>query len=233
MIETHRIHASRQLRPAFTLEVSFVAFGLLSACRNLSGSGQDAESTYPEQTSVHIGATLGPDDTLWRLTAGRSHVYVDRSTDRGRTFSPPVAVNMEPQRIKVDSENRPDIVVDRRGHVCVSYTAEAQRPTTLYISASADGGRHFAKPRPASDQATQANSFQGRLRLSPDDRVYLFWHDERHRVGEGDTGNALYFTILGSESGMALPPRKAADTQCKCCRPAVDFDTDGRPVAFA
>lgn len=210
--------------------------GLLSGCGMGHGNRLEPDGSrahpYPERTSVHISVALDSDGTLWRVAAGRRHVYVDRSTDLGRTFVPPVAVNTEPQRIKVDGENRPDIAVDRRGRIYVSYTAEAERPTTLFVSVSADAGRHFSNPVPVSDKATQASSFQGRLRRSPDDRVHLFWHDERDRTAEDESGNALYFTTLGGESGIVAPTRKVADTQCECCRPAIDFDAAGRPVVF-
>lgn len=215
-----------------------LAFGLLTACGldfnerpRLSESG--SRGSYPETTSIHIAAAFGPDGTLWRVAAGRRHVYVDRSTDSGRTFSTPVAVNREPQRIKVDSENRPDIAVDRRGRIYVSFTAEGPRPTTLYASVSADGGSHFSAPLPASDKASEANSFQGRLRLAPNGHAYLFWHDERHRASDQEAGNALYFAALDGDTGAALPARKVADTQCECCRLAIDFDAEGRPVALA
>ena len=210
---------------------------LLSACRMGHGDrpGRDgfAVDHDPEPTSVHIAAAFGPDGNLWRIAAGRRHVYVDRSADLGNTFGPPVEVNREPQGIKVDSENRPDITVDRRGRIYVSYTAEGQQPTTLYVSVSTDGGHTFSAPIPASDQAAHASSFQGRIRRSPDDRVYLFWHDERDRAGNRDTGNALYFTTLDGESGIVSPARKAADMQCECCRLAVDFDADGHPIVLS
>ena len=165
----------------------------------------------PEPTSVHIAAAFGPDGNLWRIAAGRRHVYVDRSADLGNTFGPPVEVNREPQGIKVDSENRPDITVDRRGRIYVSYTAEGQQPTTLYVSVSTDGGHTFSAPIPASDQAAHASSFQGRIRRSPDDRVYLFWHDERDRAGNRDTGKRHQVVGFRGDEQLFLGDRAGRD----------------------
>ncbi|MEK7842910.1 MAG: sialidase family protein, partial [Pseudomonadota bacterium] len=111
---------------------------------------------YPQGGGLFVTAAFGPDDRLWRVVPEKWHVYVDYSTDLGKTFSAPVRINRESQRIKVSGENRPGIAVDRSGRVSVIYAAEGTQPIALYFSASSDNGRSFSTPKPLSDKASEA-----------------------------------------------------------------------------
>ena len=136
----------------------------------------------PQGGSLYVTAAFGPDNRLWRVVPDKWHVYVDYSTDLGKTFSAPVRINKEPQRIKASGENRPGIVVDRNGKISVIYSAEGVQPVAVYFSTSTDNGHSFSTPKPLSDQASEANSFQGRLVLNSSGLAYVFWLDERDRT---------------------------------------------------
>lgn len=188
---------------------------------------------YPQGGGLFVTSAFGPDDRLWRVVPEKWHVYVDYSTDLGKTFSAPVRVNSEPQRIKVSSENRPGIAVDSSGRIYVTYAAEGDQPVAQYFSVSTNNGRSFSMPTPVSDKASEANSSGGRLALSPSGEAYIFWLDERDRTDWRQPGNAMYFTTIDGQGGVNFVNRKLADTLCECCRIAAAFDSKNQPVLFA
>jgi hypothetical protein len=183
--------------------------------------------------AMFVTSAFGPDDRLWRVVPEKWHVNVDYSTDLGKTFSVPVRINSKSQRIKVSGENRPGIAIDRSGKIYVTFAAEGIQPVTQYFSMSTDNGRSFSTPIPLSDQAAEANSYQGRLALSPSGKVYIFWLDERERTDWKRPGNAIYFTTVDGESGVKFVNRKLSGTLCECCRIAAAFDNESLPVLFA
>lgn len=208
----------------------------LSACSQVNHdhlqTGSSDGKHYPAGGGLFVSAAFGPDGKLWRIVPDKQHVYVDYSTDLGKTFSPPVQVNAEEQRIKVSGENRPGIAVDNAGRIYVIYTAESNQPATVYFSTSGDNGRSFSTPVPLSDKTPVANSFQGRLALSPSGQVYAFWHDERDRTDWKQPGNAIYYTTIDNRGNPAAP-RELSNTLCDCCRIDVAFDNNGNPVLLA
>ncbi|MGZ4980807.1 MAG: sialidase family protein [Methylobacter sp.] len=208
----------------------------LSACSQVNHdhlkTGSADYSHYPAGGGLFVTAAFGPDGRLWRIVPEKQHVYVDYSTDLGKTFSPPVAINTEAQRIKISGENRPGIAVDRSGRIYVIYTAESTQPVTVYFSMSADNGYSFSTPSSLSGTTPEANSFQGHLALNPSGQAYVFWHDERSRTDWTHIGNAIYYTTIDNRGNPAAA-RQLTDTLCDCCRIAVAFDSDTQPVLLA
>ena len=209
---------------------------LLTACsqshRNILKPGLAGYDQYPDGGGLFVSATFGPDGRLWRIVPEKHHVYVDYSTDLGKTFSSPVLINKEAQRIKVSGENRLGIAVDSYGRIYIIYAAEGDQPVVVYFSVSTDHGQSFSIPTPLSDGAAEANSFQASFALSPSGKVYAFWHDERDRNDWRQTGNAIYYTSI-EPNGQIPPARKLADRLCECCRIAADFDKNGQTVVLA
>jgi hypothetical protein len=183
--------------------------------------------------AMFVTSAFGPDDRLWRVVPEKWHVNVEYSTDLGKTFSVPVRIHSKSQRIKVSGENRPGIAIDRSGKIYVTFAAEGTQPATQYFSMSTDNGRSFSTPIPLSDKAAEANSYQGRLALSPSGRVYIFWLDERERTDWKRPGNAIYSTTVDGESDVHFVNRKLYGTLCECCRIAAAFDNESLPVLFA
>src|SRR6476619_6528943 len=91
---------------------SAMAFSTVSygAHDELKSGGADYKH-YPHGGGLVVGAAFGPDGRLWRVVPEKWHVYVDYSTDLGKTFSAPARINPEKQRIKVSGDNRPGIAV--------------------------------------------------------------------------------------------------------------------------
>ena len=198
-----------------------------------SKSGTAYYKHTPQGGGLFVTAAFGPDDRLWRVVPEKKHVYVDYSTDLGKTFSTPVRINSESQRIKVSSENRPGIAVDGSGRIYVIYAAEGTQPVAQYLSMSTDNGRNFSTPRPLSNKASEANSSLGRLALSPAGKVYIFWLDERDRTDWRKPGNAMYFTSIVGQGSADFINQKLSDTLCECCRIAAAFDNESQPVLLA
>jgi hypothetical protein len=188
-------------------------------------------SHYPAGGGLFVGAAFSADGRLWRVVPEKQHVYVDYSTDLGKTFSAPVLINAQAQHIKVSGENRPGIAVDGTGKIYVVFAAEGTQPVTSYFSVSSDNGHSFSVPAPVSNKAAEANSFQARLALNTFGQAYIFWHDERDRTDWKQLGNAIYYTTIDGHGGLAAA-KKLADTICECCRVAAAFDADTHPVLF-
>lgn len=209
----------------------------LSACshgnQNYLKSGAADYNQYHEGGGLFVTAAFGPDKRLWRIVPEKKHVYVDYSTDLGKTFSAPVLINKESQPIKVSGENRPGIAVDRSGRIYIVYAAEGAQPVTLYFSVSTDNGQSFSTPSPLSDKASEANSFQGRLVLNPSGQPYVFWHDERDRTDWRLPGNTIYYTSINSQGGLDSVAQKLSDNLCECCHIAAAFDKDDQAVLLA
>jgi hypothetical protein len=209
---------------------------LLSSCahdQHAIKNGSADYSHYPQGGGLFVASTFDGRGRLWRVVPEKDHVYVDYSTDMGKTFSAPVQVNQDSQRIKVSGENSPNIAVDKSGRIYVIYAAEGSQPVTVYSSISMDGGKSFSSPTPISDKAGEANSFQARLVLNHQDQAYVFWHDERDRTDWRQLGNAIYYTRIDENNRPHSSVYKVSDMLCECCHIAAAFDSHDQPLLLA
>lgn len=205
----------------------------ITACATDRQSLQDGANgyrLYADKPGLFVSATFAPDGLLWRVVTSKDHVYVDHSNDRGITFSAPVAVNKQSQRIRVSSENRPGVAVDGNNRIYVIYPAEGQQPATLFYSVSSDKGVSFSDPAPLSSKAAEAISLQATLVTDTQGKVDVFWHDDRDRIDYKQLGNSVYYTGFDSQ-GRIEADRKVFDGFCECCRLAVSFDHH-QPLVF-
>ncbi|MGZ4999678.1 MAG: sialidase family protein [Methylomonas sp.] len=209
---------------------------MLSACADqhyTTKAGGADYSHYPQGGGLYVASAFDQQGRLWRVVPEKGHVYVDYSTDLGKTFSAPVRVNQEAERIKVSGENSPNIAVDKAGLIYIIYAAEGSQPVTVYSSVSKDSGRSFSKPVPISDKASEANSFQARLILNHQDQAYVFWHDERDRTDWRQLGNAIYSTRIDENNHGHSSVYKISDMLCECCHIAAAFDSHDQAVLLA
>jgi hypothetical protein len=215
---------------------SLLAIALISACSPSSHQLLQPETSgyshYSNGGGLFVTATFSHDGRLWRVVPEKDHIYVDSSSDLGKTFTAPVQINKEAQSIKVSGENRPSIIVDRSGFIYVIYAAESIQPVSLFFSMSKDSGQSFSTPIPLSDKAADANTFQGRFSINRDGKIYVFWHDERNRTDWRQAGNAIYHTTINGKSGLPIPAQMLSETLCDCCRIAAAFDKSNEAVLF-
>ena len=188
---------------------------------------------YEDGGGVYVSAAFGPDGRLWRVVPERQYVYVDSSSDQGHSFTRPIRLNSESQKIKASAEGRPQIAVDRDGRVYVAYTAQARLPNSVFVSISDPNGRNFSPPFEVSRSAAEASNYEPQLAVSPQNTVYLFWHDERDRGDYRIPGNSIYYARL-DPNGVPPPNYRAIKQQweCECCRIAVAFEEDGTPLVL-
>ena len=212
-----------------------LAFWGLAGCSGVKPLATGTFGQYAEAPRLHVSAVFGPDGRLWRAVATNQYVYVDWSKDQGKTFSAPVQVNSQAQHIQTKDEDRPQIAVDGSGRVYVGYSAYSTLPWTVWLSMSADGGQHFSVPVQLSDRAKEARHYQLKLAVSPADRLYAFWHDDRANAeGSKGAGNELYYATAQQPAELGgLVNRKLLGGQCECCRVAVAFDSPSQPVVLA
>ena len=173
---------------------------------------------------------------LWLASIRDHHVYVSYSDDHGVTRSAPVKVNVEPENILGDGENRPKLIV-REGIVYVSYTQGLAKPMTgdIRFSRSTDGGRSFSTPITVNDNHDVISHRFDSMGVNGNGHIYIAWLDKRdlhaaQKSGEKYSGAAIYYA-MSDDGGVSFRPNvKIADHVCECCRTAMAIDSDGYPV---
>ncbi len=193
--------------------------------------------------SPHCGktptATFGPDGRLWIVFSQNNHIYLISSSDRGRTFDPPIAVNRRPEAIYDDGENRPKVALGSGGEVYVSWTHKTagRYSGDVHFSRSLDGGESFETPLTIhSDRALISHRFDTMV-LDREERIFVIWIDKRDKVKAAEAktdyaGAALYYAVSEDQGKSFKPDRKLVDNSCECCRIAADVDTSGQVVTL-
>jgi hypothetical protein len=177
---------------------------------------------------------FAPDGSLLLAWATADHVAVARSTDGGRSFAAPVAINAEAAKIDFGPDSRPGIAQGRDG-LLVSYTVftGADYVGRVYVARSTDGGRSFAAPVPITD-STASQRFT-RLIADPAGGILATWIDKREvepakQAGKEYPGAAVAFAWWDAAKEAFAPARIAQSDSCECCRVAAALDRAGHPV---
>ena len=130
------------------------------------------ESTMAgDQEAFTATPAFAPDGALWVARVEASHVVVKKSTDLGKTFSPPVSVTPGPIDVDWGPDSRPQIAIDRDGHVIVTYAVFKDKHFNgrVYYTRSTDGGVSFVPPKPITGDDTsqrfQATAIDSDVRL--------------------------------------------------------------------
>ncbi len=196
---------------------------------------------------------LGPDDSINMIwidedtspqehdpAHGHSHraatnLFFARSTDGGKTYSAPVAVNPTPGEVWGFTVSKPRIEVGHNGTIHVFYPANDVSPTNgkpyavARYTRSTDGGRSFEPPKRLNTMATSDashlvhgglthGSVFGTLAVDAAGSVYAMWIDTRDMAKEGDSGKV--FMAISRDDGRSF----ARDTEvfpadvCPCCQ---------------
>ena len=186
--------------------------------------------------SFAVTADFDEKGRLWLAAISGQHVYISYSDDHGVTRSAPVKVNVEPESILGDGENRPKIIV-RKGVIYVSYTQGLAKPMTGHIrfSRSLDGGKTFSQPITVNDNLEIISHRFDVMGVNNRGQIFIAWLDKRDlsvaaKKGEKYAGLGLYYAVSDDEGKSFHPNIKAADHACECCRVAMAMDTDGYPV---
>jgi len=185
--------------------------------------------------ATKVTPAFAPDGALWLAWAAGGLVSVARSSDLGRSFAPPVALNANPLDLDWGPDARPKIVVGRDGRISVAFARfrDQRFNGEVFYSRSSDGGRTFAKPLPITPNV-ESQRFEA-LALDADGSVFAAWLDKRNRVpaaarNEKYPGAALAFAWSSDHGAGVSDTRIAHDNTCECCRLGVAFAGPGRPA---
>lgn len=221
-----------------TKRLAAAAGTLLLALLGPTALAADAMPGMARAPRLELGASaaFAPDGKLLVVAKQGEHVMLYRSTDTGRTWAAPVAVNASPEAISADGENRPKIAFAADGGLLVSWTHPLAKPNTGSVRlARAADGEHFSPPLTVhQDKAVITHRFESLLTL-PDNRVILAWIDKRDleaaKAGQTPYRGAAIYAALSTDGGRSFQPEfKLADHSCECCRVSSAIDQDGSPL---
>lgn len=199
-----------------------------------------ASSARPE-----LGASAAFDarGRLWVVyaepTDGGSHVRLERSDDRGRSWSMRIAATPTPEPVSADGENRPKIAFGAAGEIYVAWTSPGSERFTgnIRFTRSLDDGRTWSKPVVVHrDRQLITHRFES-LAVDGAGRIWAAWIDKRDlerakRAGQAYSGAAVYYAYSQDRGATWRGDFKLADHSCECCRIALARDGHGRIAAL-
>lgn len=123
-----------------------------------------------------------PDGSLWvawrkTFEGNVRDIVVARSTDQGRTFSPPTIVSRDGWVFDACPHRGPSVAFDGRGRIYIGwYTEGKDEQPRLFISTSDDQGATFSAPV-ALHNATTSLPDNLHMAVHPDGRVVAVWEE--------------------------------------------------------
>jgi hypothetical protein len=192
-------------------------------------------------------AAPGPDGTAyvaWVEHRGKeADVWLSHFDGEGKPLGSPVRVNPNAGGATAWHGDPPTLAVAPDGTVYVGWTARdgrAPRSSTLYLSASRDGGRTFGPPSQVNDDAKPGVHGMHSLAVSGDGRVYVAWLDERDIAPkQADPAKApshmhtesnrfVYFASSEDGGRTFSKNSRVAGEVCPCCKTSLAVGEDGR-----
>ena len=208
----------------------------LLACTQLHAH---EEHTKPQTGKLALSVTFDAQGDLWRVAEKEGYIWLDTSHDLGKTFSKPVQVNPQPQKIGADGEARPKITIGPQGYIYLTWTEALKKPFAGYIwfARSTNQGKSFEKPYIVhQDRAEITHRFDA-LNISKNGKVTVAWVDKRDLIaakasGKVYDGAAIYYAQSLDNGASFATEQKLADGSCECCRIALTNKPDGTVVAM-
>lgn len=209
----------------------------------VSSEGAEPSIAAAPDGTVYVGwVAHGPNK--------EADVRLSRFDREGRPVGSAAGVNPTAGAATAWRGDPPDVVVAPDGTVYVAWTARdtgAEHATTLYLSASRDGGQSFGAPVKVNDDARACVHGMHSLAVGGDGRVYVAWLDERHveppeahQAGEqggaskasggmhGEQNREVFFAVSSDGGRTFSPNRRVASEACPCCKTALAVSAQGR-----
>lgn len=188
---------------------------------------------------ISVSVAFDAKGVLWRVSVKDGLVLVDASNDLAKTFSSPITINHEPQKIGVDGDARPKIAIAPNGNIYLTWTQALPKPYTGYIwfARSTNAGKSFEKPYVVhTDRAEITHRFDA-MAVANTGRIYVAWVDKRDlesaKLRKANYEGAAIYTAVSDDQGASFQPeQKLADNSCECCRIALATTQDGQAVAM-
>ena len=187
------------------------------------GSAATSTSDWLSGPSPAVDPKTGAVYVTWEeMGVGVPQILFARSTDGGKTWSPPAKVDdVDPQRDWDFSDQMPTMSVAPNGRIDIAWYDYRNDPTyktgdtrngfqDVYYASSTDGGRTWSKNRPVNDRIIdrrfgprRTGGIYGPLGIvSTDNVTYVAWDDTRN--GNDQNGNQdIYFTRVRYASPVA------------------------------
>jgi len=220
-----------------------------AGAREIEGAGRvvrvSAEKTEAAEPAV-AGARDGTVYAAWVEHRGReADVWLAHFDAEAKTLAPPARVNPNAGEATAWRGDPPTLAVASDGTVYVGWTARdeaAPHATTLYLSASRDGGRSFASPVKVNDDRKHCDRGLHSLAVAEGGRVYVAWLDNRNieppKPTEGGAAHAHsepnreVFFASSEDGGRTFTPNlKVAGEACPCCKTSLAVGDDGHVYA--
>ena len=204
-----------------------------------------AEKSEAAEPAV-AGARDGTVYAAWVEHRGReADVWLAHFDAEAKPLASPTRVNPNAGEATAWRGDPPTLAVAPDGTVYVGWTARdeaAPHATTLYLSASHDGGRSFGTPAKVNDDAKHCVHGMHSLAVGEGGRVYVAWLDERNiaapKPAEGgpshmhSESNREVFFASSEDGGRTFTPNmKVAGEACPCCKTSLAVGDDGRVYA--
>ena len=208
----------------------------LLACTQLHAH---EEHTKQQTGKLAVSLAFDGQGDLWRTTEKDGYIWVDSSRDLGKTFSKPVQVNPQPQKIGADGEARPKIAIGPQGYIYLTWTEALKKPFSGYIwfARSTNQGKSFEKPYIVHQDRTEITHRFDALNISKNGSITVSWVDKRDLIaakaaGKVYDGAAIYYARSLDNGASFTTEQKLADGSCECCRIAFTNKPDGTAVAM-
>lgn len=197
------------------------------------------EHTRHSSSALAVSFAADAQGKLWRAGVKDGFVEVSVSSDKGKTFSRPVNVNVLPQKIGAEGEARPKIAVSPEGYLYVTWTEALKKPFAGYIwfARSLDAGNTFEQPYIVHTDRSEITHRFDALNVSASGRITVAWVDKRDLFAAKAAqrpyeGAAIYYAVSDNQGMHFLPERKLADSSCECCRIALTNKPNGTVAAM-
>lgn len=233
-------HETRRSKDASRAEVSA---GSLRPSNVSDGVRVSAEKTKAAEPA----AAPGRDGTVYvawvEHRGAQADVWLSHFDPDERPLGRPARVNPNAGEATSWHGDPPTLTVAPDGTVYIGWTARDERAaqaSTLYLSASRDGGRSFGPPSKVNDDEKPCVHGMHSLAVSGDGRVYVTWLDERDiERKEADPSTApshmhtesnrvVYFASSADGGRTFSPNRRVAAEACPCCKTSLAVGGDGR-----
>lgn len=189
------------------------------------GHGEGQRAARPE---LGASAAVDAEGSLWAVRKEGQRVVIQRSTDRGASWSAPQPVNGTPEPVSADGDSRPKIAAGPDGTLYVSWTSPLANPYTgnIRFARSLDGGRSFSEPITVNDDRQEITHRFDALAVDAKGRVHVAWIDKRDQAaakaaGREYRGAGVFVDHSDDRGAQFAGNRRLDEHSCECCRIAM------------
>lgn len=231
------MNAFRTVLPAFGIALAAMAGP--SCAQPGSASPEPMKTAMKHHLALAAGAVFDATGALLAVHVDNGHVVLQRSTDDGGHWSPPVRINPEPETIAADGDGAPKLAPGPQGEIYVTWTRPMGKPYSgeVRFSRSLDGGASFSPPLTVHADRQEITHRFDALAVTGSGQIVVAWIDKRDleqakQLNAEYRGAAVYFAVSDDRGASFRGDYRLADHSCECCRLAVRADGMHEVIAF-